>query len=91
MLRLRGGMHHYSTGAVEFNHVNVVTGDGIRHNCVYLHLNGVLDSLTSGNHTVNLIPFEDMDMVQTEVNVLNSPHSHLLGPAVINNKKSARE
>jgi hypothetical protein len=38
-----------------------------------------------------LTPFEDMDMVQTEVNVLDSPHSYLLGPAVINNNTSARE
>jgi hypothetical protein len=74
-------MHHYSTGAV----------DGIRDNGVYLHLNGVLDSRPSENDTVafNLIPFEDMDMVQTmvqtEVNVLDSRHSDLLGPAVINN------
>jgi hypothetical protein len=76
-------MHHYSTGAV----------GGIRDNGVYLHLNGVLDSRPSENDTVafHLIPFEDMDMVQTEVIVLDSPYSYLLGPAVINNNTSARE
>jgi hypothetical protein len=44
---------------------------GIRDNGLYLHLNRVLDSRPSENDTVafNLIPFEDMDMVQTEVNV----------------------
>ena len=66
-------MHHYSTGAVS----------GIRDNGVYLHLDGVLDSRPSENdaEAFNLIPFEDMDMVQTEVNVLDSPHSYLQGPA----------
>ena len=63
-------MHHYSTGAV----------GGIRNNGVYLRLDGVLDSLPSKNDTVEikLIPFEDLDMVQTVVSVLDSPHSYLL-------------
>ena len=52
-------MYHYSTGAV----------GGIRNNGVYLHLDGILDSLPSENDPVatKLIPFEDMAMVQTEV------------------------
>ena len=64
-------MHHYSTGAV----------GGIRNNGVYLHLDGILDSLPSENDPVatKLIPFEDMAMVQTEVSVLDSPHSYLQG------------
>jgi large subunit ribosomal protein L40e len=98
VLRLRGGMHHYSTGAVEFGRVNVVTGDSIRHGGVYLHLNGrpswysddvsgrgpaptraarprsrvpdIGNGLGTGRpweRTINLIPFHDMDTVQTEV------------------------
>ena len=52
-------MHYYSTGAV----------GGIRNNGVYLHLDGILDSLPSENdpEATKLIPFEDMAMVQTEV------------------------
>jgi hypothetical protein len=32
-----------------------------------------------------------MAMVQTEVSVLDSPHSYLLGPAGMNNNKSDRD
>jgi len=75
VLRLRGGMHHYSTGAVQFSHVNVVTGGSIRPDGVYLHLNvqpSSSCSLPSEIDTINLIPFEDMDMVQTEAQLFSS-------------------
>jgi ubiquitin len=75
VLRLRGGMHHYSTGAVQFSHVNVVTGGSIRSDGVYLHLNvqpSSSCSLLSEIDTINLIPFEDMDMVQTEAQLFSS-------------------
>ena len=105
VLRLRGGMHHYrcppphmtcmypSPHMTCMHHYSTGAVSGIRDNGVYLHLDGVLDSRPSENdaEAFNLIPFEDMDMVQTEVNVLDSPHSYLLGPAVINNNTSARE
>jgi ubiquitin len=75
VLRLRGGMHHYSTGAVQLSHVNVVTGGSIRPDGVYLHLNvqpSSSCSLPSEIDTINLIPFEDMDMVQTEAQLFSS-------------------